>query len=278
MEGQSSKLTQARDWYLEAVSSIPDDGWDRPSLCEGWPARHVVAHVATGDRLVRGLLLDALGRDRAGEELPVDFADRQRMLQEALSWPPAKLKEVARSAAEKSVALIAEVAEKAPDTVITMPFGVSPLPVLRALRLNEYIIHAHDLHPATGKRRSVPEWFLDGGLTDTVALMQRLHLRSPNKGKSATFHIHRTDGEGEWVLTADGGQAVMKQGHVKSDASLSGPGEGLYWVLMGRGKPEDNGVELHGDPALAGRRGDCAAAGGLPAPGWTSRTSTFDGT
>jgi uncharacterized protein (TIGR03083 family) len=252
VEPQSSRLAQARDWYLQAVDDLPKDGWDKPSLCEGWSARHVVAHVATGDQLVRGLLLDATGRSREGEDVPVDFADRQRRLQEALTWEPEKLRETARRAAERSVTIIGETAEKAPETVVTMPFGVSPMPVLRALRLNEYVIHAHDLSPATGKRRPVPGWFLDRGLTETVNLMQRLHLRSPHKGKSATFHIHRTDGDGEWVLTAEGGQAVMKEGHIKSDASLSGPGEGLYWVLMGRGKPEDNGVELHGDPALAG--------------------------
>jgi len=251
MEAQTSRLAQARDWYLKAVDDVPDSGWDKPSLCEGWSARHVVAHVATGDKLVRGLLLDALGRVRSGQDLPVDFADRQRMIQEALTWEPAKLREAAHSAADQSVALIAETAEKAPDTVITMPFGVSPMPVLKALRLNEYIIHAHDLSPATGRRRPVPSWFLDRGLTETVTLMQRLHLRSPHKGKSATFHIHRTDGEGEWVLRADGGQAKMELGHAKSDVALRGPGEGLYWVLMGRGKPEDNGVELHGDPVLA---------------------------
>ena len=251
MEGLTDRLAQARDWYLQAVDSIPDERWDINSLCEGWSAKHVVAHVTTGDRLVRGLLLDALGRDRAGLELPTDFADRQRMLQEALTWEPKKLKEAARSAADNSVALIAETSKKAPDTVITMPFGVSPMPVVRAIRLNEYIIHAHDLYPATSQRRAVPAWFLDRGLAETVTLMQRLHLRSPHKGKSATFHIHRTDGEGEWVLRADGGQAVMEEGHVKADAALRGPAEGLYWVLMGRGKPEDNGVELHGEPALA---------------------------
>jgi len=148
MEAQTSRLAQARDWYLKAVDDVPDSGWDKPSLCEGWSARHVVAHVATGDKLVRGLLLDALGRVRSGQDLPVDFADRQRMIQEALTWEPAKLREAAHSAADQSVALIAETAEKAPDTVITMPFGVSPMPVLKALRLNEYIIHAHDLSPA----------------------------------------------------------------------------------------------------------------------------------
>ena len=251
MEAQASKLAQARDWYLQAVDAIPDDGWGKASLCEGWSAQHVVAHVATGDQLVRGLLLDATGGSRAGEDLPTDFADRQRRLQEALTWEPARLKQTAHTAAEKSVALVTETAEKAPQTVVTMPFGVSPMPVLRALRLNEYIIHAHDLFPATGQRRPVPQWFLDRGLTDTVTLMQRLHLRSPHKGKSASFHIHRTDGEGEWVLRADGGQAVMEQGHAKADVALRGPGEGLYWVLMGRGKPEENGVELHGDPVLA---------------------------
>lgn len=252
MEARTSKLAEAREWYLQAVDAVPAEGWGKPSLCEGWSAQHVVAHVTTGDQLVRGLLLDATGKSRAGEDLPVDFADRKKRMEAALTWEPEQLKRTARSASEKAVALIAETAEKAPETIVNMPFGVSPMPVLRALRLNEYIIHGHDLSPATGKARPVPAWFLDRGLTETITLMQRLHLRSPHKGKSATFHIHRTDGEGEWVLRADGGQAVMETGHAQADVALRGPGEGLYWVLMGRGKPEENGVELHGDPALAG--------------------------
>ena len=252
MASAGSRLAQARDWYLKAVDAVPDDAWGKPSLCEGWSARHVVAHVATGDQLVRGLLLDATGKGRAGLDLPVDFPDRTRRMQEALTWEPAKLKEAARTAAEGAVALIAETADQAPETVITMPFGVAPMPVLRALRLNEYIIHAHDLSPALGRRSPVLDWFLDRGLSDTVMLLQRLHLRSPHKGKSATFHIHRTDGEGEWVLKADGGQAVMESGHANADVALRGPGEALYWVLMGRGKPEENGVEMHGDGELAG--------------------------
>ena len=38
--------------------------------------------------------------------------------------------------------------------------------------------------------------------------------------------------------------------HGKADVALRGPGEGLYWVLMGRGSPGDHGIEIHGDPAL----------------------------
>jgi hypothetical protein len=119
------------------------------------------------------------------------------------------------------------------------------------MRLNEYIIHGHDLGPAIGRPIPTPDWFFDRALGDAVNRMTRLHPRSPHKGKSASFHIHRTDGEGEWILRAESGEAVVESGHSKADAAMRGPAEGLYWVLMGRGKPADHGVEVHGDPALA---------------------------
>jgi hypothetical protein len=81
--------------------------------------------------------------------------------------------------------------------------------------------------------------------------MTRLHPRSPHKGKSASFHIHRTDGEGEWILRAASGEAVAESGHGKADVAMRGTAESLYWVLMGRGKPVEHGVEVHGDPAMA---------------------------
>jgi len=44
---------------------------------------------------------------------------------------------------------------------------------------------------------------------------------------------------------------VVETGHAKADVAMRGTAEGLYWVLMGRGKPDEHGVEVHGDPALA---------------------------
>jgi len=122
---------------------------------------------------------------------------------------------------------------------------------VRGLRLNEYIIHGHDLTPAIGRAIPIPDWFVDRALGDSITLMSRLHQRSSHKGKSASFHIHRTDGEGEWILRAADGQAVAESTHGKADVALRGSGEGLYWVLMGRGSPNDHGVEIHGNPALA---------------------------
>lgn len=251
MDAQPSRLAQARNWYLQAVEAVPADGWTKPTLCEAWNVSNVVAHVATGDQLVRGLVWDATGKDRAGQDLPVDFADRQQRFQVVSTWEPAKLKETAHKESEQTVAAIAEAVQQAPEAMVTMPIGPVPMPVLRGMRLNEYIIHGHDLMPAIGRSIASPDWFFDRALGDSVTRMTRLHQRSPHKGKSASFHLHRTDGEGEWILRAEGGQAVAETGHGKADVAMRGPAEGLYWVLMGRGKPADLGVEVHGDPVLA---------------------------
>ena len=251
MEAQPSRLRQARNWYLQTVEALPAEDWTGPTLCEGWTAANVVAHVVTGDQLIRGLVWDATGQSRHGQDLPLDFADRHRRFEIASTWGPSKLKEMAHAESEQTVAAVAEAIEHAPDAIVMMPIGPATMPVLRAMRLNEYIIHGHDLRPAIGRSIPIPEWFSERALSDAVTRMVRLHPRSAHKGKAASFHLHRTDGEGEWVLRANGGEAVAEPGHAKADVALRGPAEGLYWVLMGRGKPEEHGIEVHGDPALA---------------------------
>lgn len=251
MQGQPSRLGQAREWYLQAVDAIPAAGWSGSTLCAGWTAANVVAHVVTGDQLVRGLVWDATGKGRGDQNLPVDFADRHRRFEVASGWEPAKLRESAKVESEQTVAAIAEAVERSPEAIVTMPIGPVPIPVVRGMRLNEYIIHGHDLAPAIGRETAVPDWFFERALNDAVTRMVRLHPRSPHKGKSASFHLHRTDGEGEWVLRAKDGEAAAEPGHAKADVAMRGTAEGLYWVLMGRGKPEEHGVEVHGDPALA---------------------------
>lgn len=251
MESQTGRLAQARDWYLQQVDAIPANGWTGPTLCAEWTVSQVVAHVATGDQLFRGQIFGATGKDRSGLDLPIDFADRQRRFQVMSTWEPDKLKAAAHSESEQTVATIVEAIGQSPGVLVTVPYGEVPMTVVRGLRLNEYIIHGHDLMPATGRSMPTPEWFIDRGLGDSINMLMRLHQRSPHKGKSATFHIHRTDGEGEWIVRADGGQAVAESLHGKADVAMRGPAEGLYWMIMGRGKPDELGVEVHGDPALA---------------------------
>src|ERR1700704_1179167 len=104
MDAPSSRLSQARDWYMQAVDAIPADGWSGPTRCADWTVSNLIAHVTTGDQLFRAILLDATGKDRSGEDLPVDFADRQRRFQVLSTWGPAKLKETAHKESETTVA------------------------------------------------------------------------------------------------------------------------------------------------------------------------------
>jgi hypothetical protein len=196
------------------------------------------------------MILDALGHDRSNEDLPVDFGDRQRRFQALAASDPGRLPQVARSSSERSLAAVEEVARQR-GAIVHMPFGDVPPPVVISLRLNEYVIHGHDLMPAVGRAQPVPDWFILAALPESINMMARLHQRSPHKGKAASFHLHRSDGEGEWTLRAENGQATAEAGHARADAAFRGPGEGLYWMLMGRGSPQEHGVEVLGDQALA---------------------------
>ena len=80
MDAQPGKLAQAASWYLDAVDAVPAEGWKNPTLCEAWTVSNVVAHVATGDQLFHARILDAMGKDRAGQDLPVDTADQDAVL------------------------------------------------------------------------------------------------------------------------------------------------------------------------------------------------------
>lgn len=252
MTANLSKLELARDWYLEAVDAVPADRWKGETLCAGWTAAHVVAHVATGDQLFQALVMDATGKERSGLNLPIDRADRQRRFEELVGKDPATIRSTAHHAAAGMVPTLMEAVERSPTTMVTVPYGTVPVTTARALRLNEYVIHGHDLEPAIGRARPAPDWFIDRALGDAITMMTRLHQRSPHKGKAARFHVHRTDGDGEWMVIAHDGEARVESGHGKGDAAFRGPGHQLYWVLMGRGRPEELGVEVHGDPALAG--------------------------
>lgn len=252
MEEVLDRLDAASRWYLEALDALGDDKWQGPSRCAGWTAANVVAHVAGGDYLTRAVVHDATGRDRsmlAG--LPVDMCERVKLAEAMAAWEPPRLRERAHAESQETVSALREVLQQAPETVLRMPYGEAPAGNVARVRAWEYIIHGYDLQPATGRRPPVPAWYVDSALPVAAQMMTRAHQRSPHKGKAASFHLHRTDGEGEWVLRAEEGQAHTVAGHERADVALRGPAEGLYWVLMGRGRPEEHGVEVHGDAALA---------------------------
>lgn len=62
-----------------------------------------------------------------------------------------------------------------------------------------------------------------------------------------SVHVHRTDGEGEWLVRLDGGAPVVTREHAKGDLAVRGSASDLLRLLWNR--PVD-GVEVFGDERL----------------------------
>ena len=52
-----------RTWLADLLESLPEEGWQQPSLCEGWTVRDVGAHLTFAHARVRDVLWPAV---RAG--------------------------------------------------------------------------------------------------------------------------------------------------------------------------------------------------------------------
>jgi hypothetical protein len=63
-----------------------------------------------------------------------------------------------------------------------------------------------------------------------------------------TYHFHRTDGEGEWLVRFEGDEVTLRHEHGKGDVAVRGPAEDLFLWLWGR-IPADR-PEVHGDASL----------------------------
>jgi len=45
--------TKAQDEFDAILAAVPEDGWDRPSMCREWTVRDVAGHVIWGQHQLR---------------------------------------------------------------------------------------------------------------------------------------------------------------------------------------------------------------------------------
>lgn len=70
-------------------------------------------------------------------------------------------------------------------------------------------------------------------------------------GTGESFHFHRTDGEGEWLLTFNGNELDIKPLHAKGDVAIRGTASDLLLFLWRRISADR--LEVFGDTALVKR-------------------------
>jgi uncharacterized protein (TIGR03083 family) len=111
----------------------------------------------------------------------------------------------------------------------------------------ETAVHRWDAQQAAGTLTRIDPELATDGIDEVIAVFMQHSPRGPIAYPAGSLHLHRTDGEGEWMLTAHDGVLTVTHEHAKGDAAARGPAQDILLYLWGRGR---DGLECHGDDAL----------------------------
>ncbi len=113
----------------------------------------------------------------------------------------------------------------------------------------ESLIHRWDAENAVGEPGGLDSDLAADGVDELVEVIwpfQIAHATDPLP--EGTLHLHRTDGEGEWLCRISGGRLEAERIHSRGDVAVRGSGEQLDLVLWRRIDPGD--VEVFGDAGV----------------------------
>ena len=113
---------------------------------------------------------------------------------------------------------------------------------------HETAVHRWDAQCAAGTPAPIEAELAIDGVGEVLEVFMQHRPRDPGSPYPAgSLHLHRTDGEGEWMLVATGGTLTVTHEHAKGDAAARGSAQDLLLYLWGRGRER---LECHGDDAL----------------------------
>jgi uncharacterized protein (TIGR03083 family) len=113
----------------------------------------------------------------------------------------------------------------------------------------ETAVHRWDAENATGTATAIDPDLGADGVDEFLDIHMQEDGGEPYEGAEGTVHFHRTDGEGEWILSlANGETPKPRRGHERGDAAIRGGGSDLLLFMWRRKQPRD--LEVLGDEAL----------------------------
>ncbi|MBA2560150.1 MAG: maleylpyruvate isomerase family mycothiol-dependent enzyme [Propionibacteriales bacterium] len=77
-------IDNERAWLADLLESLPQEGWQQPSLCEGWTVRDVGAHLTFAHARVHNLLSPAVRAGFRYDAVVKDTALRNPMTYEEI--------------------------------------------------------------------------------------------------------------------------------------------------------------------------------------------------
>lgn len=209
---------------------------DVPS-CPGWDVRQLIVHLG----LVWQWATDIVDSGaRAGWAQAPSTSDEGALI----DWARAR-----------SEHLVASLGAADPDSSC-WTFG---LPRTRRFWIRrqalETALHRFDVEQASGEPTPLQADIAADGVDELlVVLLPRLVAAAPDAWNGESLHLHRTDGQGEWVVRLGPGKsATAERAHARCDVAVRGSAPALWLWCTNRPAEHAGGVELIGDPRFAER-------------------------
>ncbi|MHB8671586.1 MAG: maleylpyruvate isomerase family mycothiol-dependent enzyme [Acidimicrobiales bacterium] len=119
----------------------------------------------------------------------------------------------------------------------------------------ETAVHRWDVEAANGDPSPISGELAADGIDEYLSVfVPRLHGRAKvQSATEETFHFHRSDGPGEWLVRFGPDGVALSRDHAKGDLALRGSSQDLLLFLWGRLPVTGGSLECFGDPGLVGR-------------------------
>lgn len=216
---ETAALLLAIDREGQALAAAARSGIDRevPS-CEGWTVHDVVGHVARVYTSVAEVI------DQRLQEQPPRHIPKAPEGSEVVAFFEQAHSEVLRA-----------LSGIAADDPIWTWSGDNRGAFYHRRMAHETAIHRWDAESAHGRAGNIDGDLARDGVDEYLDIVLPFSL--PNRASelpTETMHLHRTDGDGEWMLTADGASLVVERRHAKGDVAVRGSASDLILFLWNR--------------------------------------------
>tara|TARA_B100000686_G_C16642317_1_gene890837 strand:- start:109 stop:810 length:702 start_codon:yes stop_codon:yes gene_type:complete len=110
---------------------------------------------------------------------------------------------------------------------------------------HENTVHRWDAELAVGETSTIETKIANDGINEILEASIPYRLSNDSvEHPSGSLHLHQTDGDGEWLVSATGGNLQVTREHAKGDAAVRGTAENLFLYLWGRSNDD---LEYFGD-------------------------------
>lgn len=203
------------------------------AACPGWDVGQLLAHLGQVYAFI-GASVDAVGTDDRPSRPTIEVPDGEARV----DW-----------LAELHAGLGAKLRATDPAAAAWNWAGTGTAGFFHRRMAHETMVHRWDVEQAAGVVSVLDSDLATDGVDEALSVAMQ-HSTRPDKVfeyPTGSLHLHRTDGDGEWLVKNEGGSLVVTLEHAKGDAAVRGSGPDLLLWIWGRG----GDVEIFGDEAVA---------------------------